>query len=395
LTRFTSKNLLIISPHFKLFLREQVTAIAQFFSKVTVMVPRPYFPNCFLNVAFFNDKLPFLKNALESHKQANSDQIDIICPKFMTLPIETMRNRIPIFGARSVIHALKKTNVKSDLVHAHRLDNGFAGAILKDLSGIPLVITSHGSDVYDFPFRNNFTYAIAQYTLSRADHAIAVCKSDADKLLSLGTSPEKVSIIPNGFDSNVFKPIPQSSARRELGLPMHKKILLSVGTLHEVKGHTYLIDAIKVLLERRRDFLTVIIGSGPLENMLKRKIEQLGLAQNIMMPGWIPHNRLSLWMNACDVFVLPSLNEGLPTVIPEVLACGKPVVATRVGGIPDLIISDKVGLLANPRDSESLASAISEALSRKWYMVDIQRYSRRYSLENISNRILQVYQYVS
>lgn len=384
----------MISPHFKLFIREQVTSIAQYFSKVTVVVPRPCFPNFFLNVAFLNDKLPFLKNALESCKQANSDQIDIICPEFFTLPIEAMRNRNPIFCASSVTRALKKNNVKSDLVHAHRLDNGFVGAILKDLDGIPLVINSHGSDVYDFPFRNDFTHAIAQYTLGRADHVIAVCKSDGEKLLSLGFSSNKLSIIPNGFNSDLFNPIPQSLARRELGLPLDKKMVLSIGTLHDVKGHNYLIDATRILSKKRSDFLTIIIGSGPLEKMLKKKIEKLRLNQKVMMIGWIPHNEIALWMNACDIFVLPSLNEGLPTVIPEVMACGRPVVATRVGGIPEVIRSDEVGLLTSPRDPESLAHAIREALDRGWEHERIIEHAQEYSLENITKQILRIYHQV-
>jgi glycosyltransferase involved in cell wall biosynthesis len=289
---------------------------------------------------------------------------------------------------------LKKSTVGFSLVHAHRLDIGFTGAVLKDTYSKPLIVTCHGSDVYDFPFRDDFRYAVAKCVLSRADHVIAVCTSDAEKLLSLGLSSSKLSIIPNGFDDNLFQPIPEQSTREKLGLALNKKILLSVGILHEVKGYDYLIDAMYRISKIRNDVITVIVGSGPLEMKLRKKIEKLGLKQRVLLVGWEQHNKIPLWMNASDIFVLPSLNEGFPTVIPEVMACGKPVIGTRVGGIPDAISSDNVGILVKPRDPEALAQAILEALNQRWEHERIRGYAQKYSLKNVVKQILQVYQHV-
>lgn len=212
---------------------------------------------------------------------------------------------------------LKKSIVEFCLVHAHRLDTGFTGAILKDEYYMPLIITCHGSDIYDFPFRDDFRYTIAIYTPSKVNHVITVRRSDAEKLLSLGLPSNKLSIIPNGFDDNLFQPIPEQSTREKLGLPLNKKILLSVGTLHEVKGYEYLIDAMYMISRVRNDIIAVIVGSGPLETKLREKIKKLSLKQRVILVGWEPHNKIPLWMNASDIFVLPSLNEGFPTVIPE------------------------------------------------------------------------------
>jgi len=389
-----SKRLLVVSPHFKLFIRNQIVEISHFY-KTAILVSQPYFPKSLLNIPYFERKYPFLKNAVESCSMSNYySNISVICPKFFALPIEVIRKRIPSLSTRSSIKALKKKSIEYDLIHAHRLDIGFTGAVLKNLSDKPLIITCHGSDVYDFPFKDDFRYAIAKYTINRVDHIIAVCSSDAEKLLFLGLPSSKLSIIPNGFDDDLFKPIPQRLARAELGLPYDKKILLSVGTLHEVKGYDYLIDAIYVISKVRDDIVTVIVGSGPLELKLRKKIEKLGLTQRVLLVGWVSHNKIPLWMNASDLFVLPSLDEGFPTVIPEAMACGKPVIGTRVGGIPDAISDNVVGIIINSRDREALAQGILEALNRKWEPEKIRRYAQKYSLKTVATQILQVYQHV-
>ena len=113
---------------------------------------------------------------------------------------------------------------------------------MKSLSGKPLVVTAHGGDVYDLPFRDEWHQALARYVLNKADRIITVSQFNAEKLLSLGVSSNKLRIIPNGYDEKLFKPIPLHVARKKLGLPINKKVLLSVGNLVNVKGHTYLVE---------------------------------------------------------------------------------------------------------------------------------------------------------
>lgn len=386
------KSLLVISPHFKLFIKDQIVAISHSLDNVAVFVPHPHFPYPLLNLPLFEKHFLFLKNAMDSRKMRGSyNNIDFFYPQFFMLPIEIMRKRVPLFSASSSIKLLKKNSVKFDLVHAHRLDVGFAGVLLKEIYDKPFVVTCHGSDVYDFPFKDDYRHSIAKYTLGQVDHVIAVCKSDSDKLLSLGLNPRKLSIIPNGFDDTLFLPIPQQFARAKLGLSLTKKILLSVGTLDEVKGHIYLIEAIFRVSKVRSDVLAVIVGSGPLETKLRKEIKKLGLDKKVILIGREPHNKIPLWINASDIFVLPSLNEGFPTVIPEAMACGKPVIGTNVGGIPDAISDEKVGILVNTADSEALAQAILDSLSREWLFEGIYEYAQKYSMRTIVGQILRIY----
>jgi glycosyltransferase involved in cell wall biosynthesis len=112
------------------------------------------------------------------------------------------------------------------------------------------------------------------------------------------------------------------------------------------------------------------------------------------LAGGKPHDEIPLWMNACDLFVLPSLNEGNPTVLPEALGCGKPFVGTKVGGVPEVIASDDYGLLVEPADPEGLAEKILVALDREWDREMILAYAERYTWENIAKEIMGVYEQV-
>lgn len=387
-------NLLIFSPHFRLFIREQIIELSKYFSATTVVIPHPRFPKFLLKIPTFSNKYGFLKNIVESITSPNHKRLCIIHQKYSTLPFEVFRKRTSIIFAQKSLKMLKKTSIKFNLIHAHRLDIGYAGALVKSIFNRPLVVTTHGSDVYEFPFSDDYHYKIVKYTLSNADHIIAVSHSDAEMLKQLGIRPNKISIIPNGYNDKIFQPVPKILAREKLGLHSGKKILLSIGTLHDVKGHTFLIDAIYKICKSNNinNLLVFIVGTGPLKISLEKKIKDHNLDDIVRLVGWVPHNELPLWINASDVFVLPSLNEGLPTVIPEVMACGRPTVATKVGGVPDIISNEEYGILVKPKDAEALAQGIVEALNRKWNSEKIRKHAENYSLSSITKQIFAVYQ---
>jgi glycosyltransferase involved in cell wall biosynthesis len=302
-----------------------------------------------------------------------------------------MRRRNYSLIARACVRKLAQNHLDFDLIHAHFLELGFAGAALKDERGIPLIVTAHGSDVYDLPFRDDWHKGIAKYVLSKADQVITVSQFNAAKLSSLGVSPRKLHVIYNGYDARIFKPMPKQEARKRLALPLTKKILLSVGNLVDVKGHEYLVNAMSVVLKTRHDAILVIVGSGPLRARLFDKIKRLKLNDEILLVGRKQHDDLPIWINASDIFVLPSLSEGFPTVIPEALACGKPVVGTTVGGVPEALSDQNVGILVNPKDSMALADAILVALEKKWHTDIIINYAQQYSWGNLVRRILEIY----
>ena len=391
----SSKNrkLLVIAPHLQLFIRDQVLSLSNYLNGITTIIPRPFIPKAMINHSFFTNRYFFLKSAIDSCSNTTfaENQLETICPTYFTLPIRPIQKRGALLMAKKSLQKFNKSNFDFDIIHAHRLDYGYTGALFKDRFGKPLVITAHGSDTYEFPFLDKYRYSISKFVIRKLDHAICVCESDASNLVTLGLSPKRISIIPNGYNENNFKPIETYSAREKLSLPKGKRILLSIGTLWPIKGHRYLIDAIKIITRNRKDVLVVILGRGPLKEQLKDKINKAKLSDFIKVVGWQPHNKIPLWINASDIFVLPSLNEGFPTVIPEVLACGKPVIASNVGGVIDVITNDDIGLLVSPKNSEALAEQINVALNKKWEAQTILTYAQEYSLSNITKQLMQVY----
>jgi glycosyltransferase involved in cell wall biosynthesis len=388
-----SETLLVICPHFKTFIKDQVNYVAPLLDNVVIIMPLPYFYELVIKLPLFNRKFTFAKITINSLYDLKLEKNYILLsPRFFTLPVNALRRRNCYLATESCVNMISKNNVDFNLMHAHFLENGFIGARLKNLYEKPLVVTAHGGDVYDLPFRDRWYNSLARYVLTEADEVITVSKFNAEKLLLLGVSSKKLHVIPNGYDGQLFKPIPATKAREKLGLPQNKKILLSVGNLVDAKGHIYLIDAMSLVLKKRKDVLLVIVGSGPLKELLQSMVKKYGLEDYVMLAGGKRHEEIPIWMNASDIFILPSLQEGFPTVIPEAMACGKPIVATKVGGVPEAITSDDLGILVPPKDSESLSWAILEGLDRKWDSDIILEHAKKYSWSELAKQILLTYQ---
>ncbi|MBA7480155.1 N-acetyl-alpha-D-glucosaminyl L-malate synthase [subsurface metagenome] len=253
------------------------------------------------------------------------------------------------------------------------------------------MVTGHGYDVYSLPFKDDEWREKIEYVLNTADHIITVSQSNLACIKKLDVSTP-VTVIPNGFRSDLFYPRDSSECRKALKLPQDKKIILTVGNLEPVKGQKYLLEAVQKIVRERRDILCVIVGAGKLRTALERQIRSLGLEDYVVLAGGKPHDEIPLWMNACDLFVLPSLNEGNPTVMFEALGCGKPFVGTTVGGVPEVITSDDYGLLVESADPKDLAEKILMALDREWDREAILAYAERYTWENIAKEIMDIYE---
>ncbi len=200
-----------------------------------------------------------------------------------------------------------------------------------------------------------------------------------------------MSSVYNGFDPQLFHPMDSAEARKELGWPMDKRILVSIGHLEEVKGYRYLLESLKELEGTKDDVLTYIVGEGSLRGELSNFIKEQGLEGKVFLLGKQPHEKIPLLLGACDLFILPSLTEGNPVVMFECLGCGRPFVGSAVGGIPDVIMSEDYGLLCQPQDSKALAEVIQAGLSKKWDQEKIAEYARNFTWERISDNLLDIY----
>jgi glycosyltransferase involved in cell wall biosynthesis len=175
----------------------------------------------------------------------------------------------------------------------------------------------------------------------------------------LGAAPERIDVVPNGVDRQEFKPRDRGEARAHLGLPESGKMVLFVGHLTEPKGAGDLIRAFALAGEALRDTRLVMVGDG--EGSAACRVLAAGLGERVSFVGAEPHERIPLWLAACDALALPSWNEGMPNVVLEALACGRAVVASNVGGIPD-VLDGYPHALVPPREPAALALALERVL---------------------------------
>ncbi|BBL66263.1 Glycosyl transferase, group 1 [Methanosarcina mazei TMA] len=386
-----NKNLLILTNNFpdkydkytqEIFVKEQVKLLKDYFKNVYVISP----------VAYGVDYLR--KTTYENYK---FDNVYVFFPKYFNFPLFYFyfRNCWSYLGDRETFKLINKMNLNFDLIHAHfTWPSGVIATRLKKKLKTPLVITEHISSgkLKATIFKKDSLYI---KTFSESNAIIRVNNKDISLFHKIDIPSNKVFSVPNGYDSNKFSVLNMEDCRIKLELPTDKKIILNVGNLYgEVKGHKYLIEAMNEVIKHRKDVLCIIVGSGILHHKLKNQIESLGLSDYIKLAGGKPYYEIPIWMNACDVFVLPSLNEGNPTVMFECLGCGKPFVGTKVGGIPEIIVSNDYGLLCDPAKPKELAENILLALDKNWNKKKILNYAEQYRWENIAEQIQQIYCHV-
>jgi len=293
---------------------------------------------------------------------------------------------------------LIKSALKFDVVHVQSSGplGGFLPAIVatfwKKILKFRLVTTFHYSKTEEFVKKYP---KVLLYVLSATDKFIVVSNKQKGLILSVFNQvpDNKLVVIPNGYDSNTLKVISKKMSREKLGIILDSKVLVNVALLMEKKGQKYLIDAMDIIVNQKNmsNVLCFIVGEGPLYNTLQKRVESLNLSKNIHLTGYVSPEKLSLLLNSADLFVLPSLNEGNPTVMFEALGCEKPFVGTKVGGIPEIITSEDYGLLVEPANPKDLAEKILIALDKRWNREKIREYAEQFTWENIAKRIKDVY----
>lgn len=385
-----TKNIVYIVHTYSDFHKDPIDEIAKYFNKVYVIVR--YKP--ISKIAHF---LPFkwLKKYDESYviDMTNvPENVEVIKSTVWYLPYGFLYKLAGWLHFKAVDNVIKKNNIKFDIVHAHFLwTAGYVGMKLKEKYKKPVVVTGHGFDVYDLPFQSDFWRKITLKILKNVDSVLTVSKKNLESLYKIGMQKSEVEILENGYDSRLFYPIDKEDARNNLEIDDKGKILVAVGSLEEIKGHKYLIEALASLVKKFNDLRCYIVGGGSKESELKMQIEKLNLEKKVILVGHVSHEKISNWINACDVFVMSSLNEGMPIVMLEALGCGKPFVGTRVGGIPEIISSEDFGLLTRRKSAKGLTLILEKALKKKWNSDSILKYGKNFTILKQIDRTLDIY----
>lgn len=282
------------------------------------------------------------------------------------------------WGAQPALRKLREEGDDFELIDAHYFyPDGVAAAFLAAHFGRPLVITARGTDLSYIP-RFKRPRRMIQWAAQQAAGIICVCQALKDSLIELGVDAAKITVLRNGVDLAKFVPVDRDAQRRELG--WQGPTLLSVGNLYTHKGHDLVIRAMPRLPEYRLR----IIGSGPERESFARLAQTEGVADRVEFLGAIAQSELKRYYSAADALVLASSREGWANVLLEAMACGTPVVASAVGGNPEVVTAPEAGVLMRERTPEALADAVRALAASNIPREATRAYAERFSWDATS-----------
>lgn len=334
-----------------------------------VVVPVPWFP---FKHARFGDYAHYAR--VPDREIWNG--VSVEHPRYLLMPKIGM-SMAPVLMAsavkKTVRHILER-EFQFDLIDAHYFyPDGVAAAMLGRALRKPVVITARGTDLnlipeYFWPRR------MIQWAAAQSAGMITVCQALKDVLTGLGVAERRITVLRNGVDLKLFHPPADRSAlRAKLGL--HGTTLLSVGYLIARKGHELVIKALKQLPEAT----LLIAGEGPERERLGVVARQAGVAERVQFLGRLGYLQLAEYYGAADVLVLASSREGWANVLLESMACGTPVVATRIWGTPEVVSQACAGHLVEERTPQALTDGIRALLTRYPDRSDTRRYAEQFS----------------
>jgi glycosyltransferase involved in cell wall biosynthesis len=347
-----------------------------------VVAPVPWFP---LRHAAFGEYARHA--AVPPHETRHGIEIDH--PRYLLLPKVGM-NSVPITLARAGLKAARRLIAQGwdfDLIDAHYYyPDGVAATIIGKALGKPVVITARGTDINLIPQYDKPRRRILQAAHDAAA-SITVCAALKDAIVGLGATAEKITVLRNGVDLELFRPEDRAQARAAFGM-QGEFALASVGHLIERKGHHLVIEALPQL----PDTVLHIAGAGEEETRLRQLADRLGVAGRVRFLGAMPQARLRTLYNAADALVLASSREGWANVLLEAMACGTPVVASNVWGTPEVVASPAAGVLMPTRDAAGIAQAVTALRAQLPQRADTRAYAEQFGWQPTTDGQIEIFQ---
>jgi glycosyltransferase involved in cell wall biosynthesis len=301
-------------------------------------------------------------------------------PRYIHVPRIGMRLQ-PGSLARALLDDLRHARLDRtcfDVIDAHYFyPDGVAAAQVADALELPLVISARGSDINligDIAFARRRMLRAAK----RAQALIAVSRALAESMRALGMPADRIHVLRNGVDVDMFVPVPRQDARRHLDMASEGTWVLGVGNLVVEKAFDVLIRAVASIAEAR----LLLVGEGPQRAALAALAARVAPGR-VEFRENVPQPELRFVYSACDVLGLPSLREGWPNVVLESIACGTPVVAARVGGVPEMLGADAPGRIVNERTAEAWAGALTAMIASRPDAQSVRRHALRFGWDEI------------
>lgn len=385
-----TKNILFLVNNYNSFQKDQIESVSSHFNSISVIVRQ----NLLLLLGYYLTlgKFKNLSPQYRIDKYKLPPNICIYPAPLIYIPMGPFYKILGTIHFKKTLQIIEHHNIKFDLIHSHFLwSSGYVGAVLSKIYNKPFFVTAHGYDIYKLPFIDLWWKNNILEILNSANVILTPSNSNKKILEDLGFI-NKTVVVPNGFNSNLFFRKNRESSRDLLGIPADSLVLISVGNLEKIKGHRFLIDAVYKLKNIYPRILCYIIGDGLEKQTLAKQIIKLGLNSNVKLLGALTHKNIPEWLSSANLFVFPSLRESFGVAQLEAMACGLPIVATTNGGSEEIIISDNYGYLCKSSDAKALTNSIMMAIEKKWDSNKIEEYSRCFTWETQSLKLIPFYQ---
>jgi glycosyltransferase involved in cell wall biosynthesis len=335
--------------------------------QVKVVAPVPWFPSS-------SEKFGVYSKFAKVPSYEVRHDIEIFHPRFPVIPKVgmTLAPFLMAWFVRAMLRKIQLSGYDFDAIDAHYFyPDGVAATMLGRRFQKPVFITARGTDVNVIP-----NYRLPRKLILRAaiqcSQIITVSEALKKRLVEIGVFEDKISVLKNGVDLTMFDVIDREKARRRLDIK--HGFILTVGNLVEEKGHDLVITALKELNDKK----LIIIGSGHLKNNLLNLAKKQKVNDRVQFVDNVSQEQLKYYYNAAELLVLASTREGMPNVLLESLACGTPVIASNVGGVPEVICAEEAGIIMQERTVPVLTKAINTIMDNYPQRAKIRKYAERF-----------------
>ncbi len=360
-------------------------------SDLRVLSPLPWFPNWSI-LSGFKEWYKFA----QVPEKATIKNIEVGYPKYVVIP--KLFGFLQSFSLYlSLVFKIARMNreKKIDVINAQWMyPDGVAAAYAGKTLGIPVVVSALGCDINLYA-TNAYPMRRRQImnTLDYAQQSIAISAAQKEVMAhDLGAQQSRLSVILNGVNQDVFKIRDRGECVKQLSLNAAERYILYVGRLSDEKGIIPLLKAIGILYKESlpADVKLLVVGNGELWDECNVLVNSLGIREKVIFKKERPYAEIPTWMGAATLHCLPSYREGCPNVVLEALASGRPVIATRVGSVPEVLNATN-GIMAEPGDEKSIAAALRKGLETQWNAQTIRDSVKDFTWSKMADRYMDVF----